>query len=123
MLSSLPDMRQDRKRHMASWVLLAVFVPMLLLSSLHIHSHALNIGIECVDCVTHTPHAGHITDGAWHMDTCVLCQFLAITFLSVAVLAVLPLQRLITYLSVASVHCVTSDVCGYKSVRAPPSVF
>ena len=115
-------MRQNKKRHIASWVLLAVFVPMLLLSSLHIHRHTLNIGIECVDCATHTPHAGHITDGAWHMDTCVLCQFLAIAFLAVAVFTVLPLQRLITYLSLASVQCVSSDVCGYKSVRAPPSV-
>ena len=52
-----------------------------------------------------------------------LCQFLAITFLAAAVLAVLPLQRLIAYLSTTSVHCVTSEACGYKSVRAPPFVF
>ena len=116
-------MRQSRKRHIASWLLLAVFVPMLVLSSLHIHSGVADHSIECVDCATHTPHGGHLSGSTLHVDTCVLCQFLAITFLAAAVLAVLPLQRLTTYLSITSVHCVTSEACGYKSVRAPPFVF
>ena len=116
-------MKLSRIRHIASWLLLAVFVPMLMLSSLHVHEISEAVGVECVECVTHTPHAGHFSGSTLHVDTCVLCQFLAISFLAAAMLAVLPFQRLIAYLSTTSVHRVTPDVCGLNSVRAPPFMF
>ena len=68
------------KRHFASWVLLAVFVPMLLFSSLHIHESAVE-EISCTDCVHHVCH-GHIAQQAAHLHECVLCQFLTLTFVA-----------------------------------------
>ena len=51
------------KRHIASWVLLAVFLPMLLLSSFHIHETGETVKTECTDCVHHNCH-GHLTQVA-----------------------------------------------------------
>ena len=72
------------KRQIASWLLLAVFLPMLLLSSLHIHEDHLSSTAECAECVAHHCH-GHIGQTSASPDSCVLCQFLSLTFESAAV--------------------------------------
>ncbi len=109
------------KRHIASCVLLAVFVPMVVFSSLHIHPSDLSAQSSCTECVHH--HCG----GHWGQQTavlhaCVLCQFLTLPMLAVAVTA------LIIYNKVWKVDPQTwrRSVCvAYSSVvglRAPPSV-
>lgn len=66
------------KRQIASKVLLAVLLPMLLLSSLHIHSVELSAaGEECTNCVQHQC-GGHIAQQAHTLHDCVLCQFLSL---------------------------------------------
>ncbi len=74
------SMNPTKKRHIASWVLLAVFVPMLLFSSLHIHETAAE-EISCTDCVHHVCH-GHLAQQSVHLHDCVLYQFLTLTFLA-----------------------------------------
>jgi hypothetical protein len=76
-----------KKRHIASWVLLAVFVPMLLFSSLHIHDDHGSLLTECAECVAHHCQ-GHITQTDASFDDCVLCQFLSLTFVGAAIAAV-----------------------------------
>ncbi|MBP5771502.1 MAG: hypothetical protein J6W75_09115 [Bacteroidaceae bacterium] len=62
----------------ASRVLLAVLLPMWLLSSLHIHPIQPSVVEEdCADCVQH--HCGgHIGQEEQTMQECVLCQFLSL---------------------------------------------
>ncbi|MBR1643993.1 MAG: hypothetical protein IJ684_01295 [Bacteroidales bacterium] len=74
-----------------AWILLSVFVPMLLLSSLH--RHAVRGEAECAACVQHLPHAGHFSQAASVVDDCLLCQFLSLPYVpaQAAVLAVFPL--------------------------------
>ena len=56
-------MKLANKRHMAAWMLLAVFVPILLLSSIHIHETGETTTTECNDCVHHSCH-GHLSSVA-----------------------------------------------------------
>ena len=74
-------MNQETRRHIASWMLLAVFVPMLLLSSVHVHETGETIETECADCVHHNCH-GHLTAMATWAHDCVLCQFLTFSMLA-----------------------------------------
>ena len=113
----------DRKRHITSWLMLAVFVPMLVLSSLHVHREVADFSVECVDCASHTHHAGHLTGGTLHVDTCVLCQFLTLSYLTLSVVAVLACQHLVTLIRVSSVRLLSYEGSGYKSTRAPPYAF
>ena len=77
-----------KKRHLKTWLLLAVYVPMLLLSSLHVHEGAISHNeVECSDCVHHSCH-GHLTQTATWVHDCVLCEFLTLTMLTAAVMAV-----------------------------------
>ena len=116
-------MEINKKRHIASWLLLAVFVPMLLLSSLHVHEGVADYSVECVDCASHTPHAGHFSGSVLHVDTCVLCQFLTFSYLTLSVVAVLSCQHLITFIRVSSVRLLSYEGSGYRSTRAPPFTF
>ena len=116
-----PKMKQTAKRHIASWMLLAVFLPMLMLSSLHFHEVTQTIETECADCVHHSCH-GHMTaTSAWSHD-CVLCQFVTLTMLTAAVMAV-TLYVHVCKKSQAQPLCGYCAVsCGTIVTRGPPTV-
>ena len=76
------------KRQIAAFVMLAVFLPILLLSSLHVHESTENAEVTHVDCL-HNHCGGHLTQTTVHMDDCVLCQFLTLTMLTAAAMAVM----------------------------------
>ena len=69
-------MKTGLKRHISAWLLLAVFVPMLVLTALHTHAVASSVSDECVECVNHQPHSGHLTATTQTLTDCVLayCQ-------------------------------------------------
>lgn len=115
-----PSMKRN-KRHISAWILLAVFVPMLILSSLHVHHGSLTAEKECAECVHHHCN-GHITQGTETIHHCVLCQFLSITFYAAAIAAVLFYSHTAktTY---ARKQCNLRLACrGFISLRAPPFV-
>lgn len=113
-------MRLTTKRHIASRVLLAVFVPMLLLSSLHIHETSQAEETACAECVQHQCH-GHLTPFSSSVHQCVLCQFLTLTFVAAAVAAVIcTLPKRITVCARHS-HAVRLTYCGVIGLRAPPA--
>ena len=109
------------KRHLASWLLLAVFLPMLVFSSLHVHEGAVSQAEkDCIDCTHHNCH-GHLTQTTSWAHDCVLCQFLTLTMLTAAAAAV------IVYIHVGkssysqplcSHH---AACCGNIVTRGPPS--
>ena len=87
---------------MAAWMLLAVFVPILLLSSIHIHETGDTITTECNDCV--------------------LCQFLTLTMLAAAVMAV-TLYVHVCIKSYAQPLCgFRTYSCGNIVTRGPPTL-
>ena len=109
------------KRHIASWILLAVFVPMLILSSIHVHEIAKSSDSECNECVQHRCH-GHVGEQTAAVHACVLCQFLTLSFVPAAVFAVVIINK------VSKIHFahrqsdIRFDVCGIPTLRAPPFV-
>ena len=74
-------MKTGQKRTIISWLLLSVFVPMMVLSALHVHESDSSILSECSACVHHQAHPGHLTADIGHLHDCVLCQLMASTFL------------------------------------------
>ena len=69
-----------RLRSIAALVLSAVFLPTLLLASLHRHEPVQESqGIACAECEGHIPHS-HLS-GISHTDECLVCQFLTVVCL------------------------------------------
>lgn len=79
-----------RIEKLSAWLLLWVFVPMVVLSSVHIHEPEAEAQIGCEQCVSHTQHSGHLAVQKAHLDDCVLCRFLGQDF-SLSIAVALPL--------------------------------
>lgn len=109
------------KQQIASRVLLAVFLPMLLLSSLHTHSvQPSPADEECADCVQH--HCtGHIGQLGATMHECVLCQFLSLPMV-VAAAAVVHTFFVCTRSRVQCRPALPALTFGAVAVRGPPAV-
>lgn len=72
------------RRKVFARLLLLVFVPMLLMSALHVHDYGSTP--LCSDCAHHVSHPGHLSASVSHGYDCVLCQFLSLPFVMAAVL-------------------------------------
>ena len=113
-------MKETGKRYYSSWVLLAVFLPMLVLSSLHVHPARHAEADPCDECLHHLPHSGHIGTLSTCSFDCVLCQFLTLPFL-IAEAVVLGAKL---FVHIAPHHIekqsVVSRERGFVFLRAPP---
>lgn len=116
-------MRVETRRHIASWILLAVFLPMLVFSSLHQHHYEQqSIDTECSHCVNHKPHDGHLTMQTFTKHACVLCQILTFTFLIVSVSSVVFTNNEYSKFYNAKVSYSRNLYYGIIRPRAPPVV-
>ncbi len=113
-------MKETKKRHFSSLTLLVVFLPMLVLSSLHIHSDVHPEESKCNECVHHLPHAGHIGSQTFCSFDCVLCQFLNLPFLTAATIVFSVFQILSVVSFCHDSQCVVLEVKGNRCWRAPP---
>lgn len=75
-----------QRRRILSFLLLAVFLPAVLASSLHRHPH--EEAFSCVDC---HHESGHLLPGTGGIDDCVLCHFLGLPYIAALAATVLPL--------------------------------
>ncbi len=67
----------SRKQKIFACILLSIYVPMVLLSSVHLHSiQDYCEAIQCDLCQSSIHHSGHITAGHQHHDECLSCRFL-----------------------------------------------
>ena len=115
-------MNVTQKRKIASRLLLAVFLPMLFIVSLHVHSSQASSEVACVECANHMPHAGHLTSGQDCVDNCVLCQILHTP--------VLPALAVVLVINIHLLYALRLDGCqsllqraeGIRLSRAPPFI-
>jgi len=104
------------RRKISAWILLVVFLPMLVLSSLHIHESTENTEISCADCVHHICH-GHLTAAATWAHDCVLCQFLTLTMLTASAVGVVFILNRGVQLYAQNRCRLASVACGVVSLR------
>lgn len=108
------------RRHIAAWMLLAVFLPMLLMESFHVHEAEATTTTECADCVQHSCH-GHLAPTASYTHDCVLCQVHSFTFVAVSTVSlVLPTEVASARIDDRQLRvCVAQS--GIVGLRAPPA--
>ena len=102
--------------------MLAVFVPMLVLSSLHVHRHIGGSHEDCTECVDHHCH-GHLGQLATNSHQCVLCQFLTLSFVSATAIAVVYYNNVRSTFIANRQRIIIIDACRVPSLRAPPHGF
>jgi len=107
------------KRQLCAWLLLAVFLPVLTLSSVHVHQHTHAQEVECNDCLNHCC-PGHLTvlDHSFHQ--CVFCQFLTLSYIGATTIAVILFAAPYQKPSIILHAAVRIRTCGIPLLRAPP---
>ena len=121
LIRTFAAVKLDNRRHIASWLLLAVFVPMLLLASLHVHESGVETAeTECTDCVHNSCH-GHLTQMVSWTHDCVLCQFLSLTFVAIGVASLVVISKVVNIRIDAQRRNVCVAYCGIVGLRAPPA--
>ena len=111
--------RIEWRRIWMSRILLAVFVPMLLLSVLHIHTEGFADDSGCVECMHHVRHS-HLSTTDFCSLQCVLCQFQTLPFI-VAGLTIICIPLVAQGPITSSVrHGVIARSAEVISLRAPP---
>ena len=112
-----------RRQRLFAWIMLLVYVPMVLLASLHVHTlNDYSRVVDCDQCHTAVHHSGHITASNHHIDECLSCRFLSTQLdlpRTVANLVVKPLAVHLDFF-LATEPVVRAVV--HPSLRAPPFI-
>ena len=104
-----------RIEKLSAWLLLWVFVPMVVLSSVHVHHETIDAHDDCRQC------AGHIEEAHHHDHDCLYCDFLGQSYLvqdEGQQVALFPAAECI---SVPTQSVVKQLHHGVAQLRAPPT--
>lgn len=102
-------------RHIASFLLLASYLPMVMLSSLHVHHETIDAHDDCQQCV------GHIEEVHHHDHDCLFCNFLVQNYLVQDEGKTAVLFPSAERISVPTVAVVKQLHHGVAQLRAPPT--
>ena len=113
-------MKIETRRKISARFLLAVMLSMLIIVSLHHHTHQASVEETCADCLHHVSHAGHLTMQTVDLHECLLCQLYNLPYLEATPLHLVLYNSII--LAVYAYHCdkCRNRVPGIHSPRAPP---
>ena len=114
-----------RRQRLFAWVMLSVYVPMVLLASLHVHSlNDFSKAIDCEQCQCHTAvhHSGHITASNHHIDECLSCRFLSTQIDVPRMVADIVVKQAAVHLEFYLPNEPVVRAVAHPSLRAPPFV-
>ena len=113
--------KPSRRQQFFAWVMLLVYLPMVLLSSGHIHSlQEFSESIDCYQCETGLHHSGHITTDTPHHDECLLCRFLGTQVVAPEKQDLEQDNRPVVKLEFCQVDESCTRSVAHPSLRAPP---
>lgn len=101
-------------RRMAPWILLAAYLPLVVVSSVHIHHDTVDLHDDCSQCV------GHFEAQHFHDNDCPYCQFLSLSYLGQGIgqsTVILPAAE---RLSLSVCEPQVQFCYGVSRFRAPP---
>ena len=112
-----------RKQRWFAWIMLSVYVPMVLLASLHVHYiNDFSKAVDCDQCHTAVHHSGHITAGKLHVDECLSCRFLSTQIDVPRTVISHVVKQIAAHLEYFLATEPVARVVAQPSLRAPPSM-
>ena len=113
----------SRRQKLFAWIILSVYVPMVLLSSVHLHSmQEYAETVKCDLCQSAVHHSGHFISSPQQHDECLSCRFLTtqvdIPKTSVCFIAKQTVNKIEYFQATEPVV----QVVAQPSLRAPPTI-
>ena len=113
----------SRREQLFALVILSVYMPMVLLASLHVHSLNENIVIfDCHECHTDVHHSGHITSSPQHHDDCLLCRFLTTQVDKSKDIVCFTFKQTVSKIELHQAASPIPSIVAHPSLRAPPFI-
>lgn len=103
-------------RRIAPWMLLAAYVPLIVLSSAHIHHDTIDHHDDCLQC------AGHLESEHHHDSDCQYCQFLSLSYYGQALGQSTDLLPATESFTLSACEPRAQHRYGVSLLRAPPVV-
>lgn len=107
-------------RHIAPFVLLAAYMPLLVALSFHTHSDTHSDAAECPDCAHHIHHKAHLAEAAVMAHDCVYCQLTSSSYYASHSMSFSVEQPLVTRVADVRDSKVATLSYALPSLRAPP---
>ena len=101
---------------MASILLLATYLPMVVSSSLHVHHETVDTLDDCQQCVGHIEKAHH------HEHDCLYCLFLSLDYLGENAMQSVAILPATDHYAVETTERADLFRHGVAQLRAPPAV-
>ena len=114
--------RMEHIRTAIAVLLLSVILPMTLVLPFHHHETEESSALSCDLCTRHQPHSGHLT-AEGHLDNCLVCQFLGISYLPEESVAAPSVPVSHADLAGGAAESAPSVQLQLHSPRAPPFSF
>ncbi len=114
------QMQRGTKRRWSARLLLCVFLPVLMLASVHVHRQAESVSAYCYECLHHLHHSAHLSSASITIDNCLLCHFLSTPYIAPTTVFMAVAVAIVGRLGSLSTARVTAASRGTVSLRAPP---
>lgn len=112
-----------RRQRLFAWIILSVYVPMVMLASLHVHSlNDFSKVVDCDQCNTAVHHSGHITASQHHIDECLSCRFLSTQIDVPRMVTSFVVKQVAVQLETFQATEPIVRAVVHLSLRAPPSI-
>ena len=112
-----------RRQQLFAWIILLVYVPMVFLASLHVHTlNEFSKVVDCDQCHTAVHHSGHITASNHHIDECLSCRFLSTQIDVPCTVSSHVVKSVVVHLEYYLATDPVVRVVAQPSLRAPPFV-
>lgn len=112
-----------RRQQLFAWIILSVYVPMVLLASLHVHSiNDFSRAVDCDQCHTAVHHSGHITASTHHIDECLSCRFLSTQIDVPRTVTMQVVKPVVVHLEYFLATQPVVRAVAHPSLRAPPYI-
>ena len=107
-------------RHIAPYILLAAYMPLLVTLSFHTHTDEHSADFECVECLHHIHHKAHLAESVSMAHDCVYCQLASSSYIGSELLAISERNDLIVKVFDYAAVDYVAPLCELSNPRAPP---
>ncbi len=111
------------RQRLFAWIMLSVYVPMVLLASLHVHSlQEYSKVVDCYECQTDVHHSGHIMASPHHHGECLSCRFLTTQVESPEMSVCCIIKQTVSKIEFPQAAELATAMVAHPSLRAPPCI-
>ena len=113
----------SRRQRLFAWIMLSVYVPMVLLASLHVHTLQDYSGVvDCYECQTDMHHSGHIMASPHQHGECLSCRFLTTQVESPQTSVCSFIKQAFCKIEFPQATELVTAMVAHPSLRAPPCI-